>query len=130
MNSLLFDTCFLIDMEREMKRGTGKAHRFLEQHASSRPCLTWVIAGELAEGFGDIHHAACAAMLARFEILPMDAATAHQYAVITSSLRRVNQLIGTNDLWIAAAALACAMPVVTNNEAHFHRVPGLNVVCY
>jgi len=130
MNSLLFDTCFLIDLEREMKRGPGKAHRFLEGRASARPCLTWVIAGEFAEGFGDMHHAVCTAMLARFEILPMDAATAHRYAVITSHLRRLNQLIGTNDLWIAAAALAWAMPLVTTHEAHFRRVPGLNVVCY
>jgi hypothetical protein len=54
----LFDTCFLIDLEREMKRGPGAAHRFLIDHQNSRACLTWTIAGEFAEGFGDISHPA------------------------------------------------------------------------
>ena len=130
MNSLLFDTCFLIDLEREMRRGPGKAHQFLQQHAQSRPCLTWIVAGEFAEGFGDIHHPTCAAMLARFDIVPMDEATVHQYAVTTKHLRGQNLLIGTNDLWISSAALANSLPLVTNNVNHFNRVPGLKVISY
>ena len=39
-------------------------------------------------------------------------------------------LIGTNDLWIAATALAHSMPEVTRNSAQFARVPGLDVVAY
>lgn len=130
MNSYLFDTCFLIDLEREMRRGPGRAHEFLRQHASARVCLSWTVAGEFAEGFGDIHHPACAAMLDRFDILPMDQSTAHFYAVTARDLRGKNQLIGANDHWIAAAALAHAMPLVTNNSAHFSRIPGLSVVGY
>lgn len=130
MKSLLFDTCFLIDLEREMSRGPGRAHHFLEKNSSLRPCLTWIVAGEFAEGFGDINHPACAAMLARFEVLEMNRETAAQYAVMTGLLRRQNQLIGTNDLWIAAAALAAKIPVVTNNAMHFCRIPGLSVVAY
>lgn len=130
MSSYLFDTCFLIDLEREMRRGPAKAHHFLQQHASARPCLSWTVAGEFAESFGDIHHPACAAMLARFEILPMDQATAHHYAITTRHLRGKNQLIGANDHWIAAAALAHAMPLVTTNSAHFSRILGLLVVGY
>jgi predicted nucleic acid-binding protein len=128
MSSFLFDTCFLIDLEREMRRGPGKAHLFLQQNAAVRPCLSWTVAGEFAEGFGDIHHPACAAMLARFDILAMNEATAHHYAVATRLLRAGNQLIGANDLWIAAAALAHSMPLVTNNSAHFSRIPSLSVV--
>ncbi|MFU8892888.1 MAG: type II toxin-antitoxin system VapC family toxin [Luteolibacter sp.] len=130
MKSYLFDTCFLIDLEREMRRGAGKAHQFLQQRASSRPFISWTVAGEFAEGFGDIHHPACAAMLARFDILPMDPSTAHLYAVTTRHLRGNNRLIGANDHWIAAAALAHAMPLVTNNSEHFGRIPGLLVVGY
>jgi tRNA(fMet)-specific endonuclease VapC len=130
MRSFLFDTCFLIDLEREMRRGPGKAHRFLQQNASARPYLSWTVAGEFAEGFGDIHHPACAAMLARFDLLATDHSTAHHYAVITRYLRGLNQLIGVNDLWIAAAALAHAMPLVTNNAAHFSRIPNLSVMAY
>lgn len=130
MRSLLFDTCFLIDLERELKRGPGKAHRFLGENADARPCIAWTVAGEFAEGFGDIAEPACVAMLSRFETLPMNEATAGQYARITRRLRQEKQLIGTNDLWIAAAALAHGMPLVTNNMAHFSRVPGLALMGY
>jgi predicted nucleic acid-binding protein len=130
MSGYLFDTCFLIDLEREMRRGAGKAFAFLQQNAAARPCLSWTVVGEFAEGFGDIHHSACSAMLARFEILPMDLSTAHQYAVTVRLLRSQNQMIGANDHWIAASALAHSLPLVTSNAAHFSRIPGLLVVGY
>jgi len=130
MSAYLFDTCFLIDLEKEMKRGRGKAHEFLKNNASVRPCISWTVAGEFAEGFGDISDPICAAMLARFDILPMDQSTAQQYAVATKHLRALSQLIGTNDLWIAASALAHQMPIVTTNIAHFTRVPNLSVLAY
>jgi len=130
MSGILFDTCFLIDLERERRRGAGGAHDFLEAHRDARPYLTWVIVGEWAEGFGEIRDPACAAMIGRFEILPFDEATAGHYARVTSRLRRLGTLIGTNDLWIAAASLAHQMPLVTKNAEHFNRVPGLQVVGY
>ena len=130
MKSYLFDTCFLIDLEREMRRGAGKAQAFLELNPSIRPCLSWTVAGEFAEGFGDIRHPACEAMLARFDILPMNEATANHYAIQSQRLRAANRQIGTNDLWIAAAALAHSMPVVTSNHSHFSRILGLDVVGY
>ena len=40
------------------------------------------------------------------------------------------QLIGANDMWIAATALAHDMSVVTNNKTEFERVPGLGVITY
>ena len=49
---------------------------------------------------------------------------------MTQTLRQQNLLIGANDLWIAAAALAEGIPLVTNNAAPFNRVPGLRVVGY
>lgn len=64
------------------------------------------------------------------EMVPMDEATAGQYARITAQLRQQNQLIGTNDLWIAAAAVANGLELVTNNTAHFGRVRGLSLRAY
>jgi tRNA(fMet)-specific endonuclease VapC len=37
-------------------------------------------------------------------------------------------MIGTNDLWIAAAAIVHGAPLVTNNTGEFSRVPGLTVI--
>lgn len=130
MSDLLFDTCFLIDLEREMRRGAGPAHAFLVDKATSRPWISWTVAGEFAEGFGNIRDRACAAMLSRFDVMAMDETTAGHYARITATLRRKRQMIGTNDLWIAAAALASGFSLVTSDAAHFSRVSGLNVMGY
>jgi predicted nucleic acid-binding protein len=40
------------------------------------------------------------------------------------------RLIGTNDLWIAATALAHRRPVVTNKVAELSRVEGLDVIAF
>jgi predicted nucleic acid-binding protein len=130
MKRLMYDTCFLIDLEREMKRGKGKAFAFLESNRDAVACISWIVAGEFAEGFGDIHDPACIAMLSHYEILPMNESTAGHYARTTSQLRRENRLIGTNDLWIASAALAHEMELVTNNAVHFSRIAGLSVRGY
>jgi predicted nucleic acid-binding protein len=127
---LLFDTCFLIDLERELIKTPGPAHEFLETQRSSRAWITWTIAGEFIEGFGDIEDAACKAMLSRFNTLPMDRFTACKYAQITRYLRQKSLLIGANDLWIAAAACSSGFSLVTNNKKHFGRILGLQIIDY
>jgi tRNA(fMet)-specific endonuclease VapC len=42
-------------------------------------------------------------------------------------LERKGQMIGNNDLWIAAHAKAAGLKLVTNNEREFRRVRGLKV---
>jgi predicted nucleic acid-binding protein len=130
MSDLLFDTCFLIDIERELRRGDGPAHRFLAQQADDHPWISWTVVGEFAEGFGRISNPACRAVLNLYEVVEMNEATADHYARITSALRKSSQLIGANDLWIAATALATGFPLVTNNAKHFGRVPGLKLMGY
>ena len=41
-----------------------------------------------------------------------------------------NQLLGPNDLWIAAAALSLGLPLLSKNTCEFRRVPDLDVVDY
>jgi len=57
--------------------------------------------------------------------LPEDAAT--EYGSIHALLEKRGEMIGGNDLWIAAHAKASGLIVVTNNEDEFDRVPGLKV---
>ncbi|MDQ1387198.1 MAG: tRNA(fMet)-specific endonuclease VapC [Acidobacteriaceae bacterium] len=57
--------------------------------------------------------------------LPEEAATA--YGEIRAALETRGEMIGGNDLWIAAHARAAALTLVTNNEREFQRVPGLKV---
>ncbi len=57
--------------------------------------------------------------------LPETAAEA--YGTIRAELERKGQMIGNNDLWIAAHAKAAGLTLVTNNEREFRRVRGLKV---
>lgn len=62
-----------------------------------------------------------------FEIVPYDEAAAEAYGTIRAALEKRGQPIGREDLLIAAHALAADVPLVTNNEAEFRRVPHLRV---
>jgi tRNA(fMet)-specific endonuclease VapC len=55
--------------------------------------------------------------------LPETAAEA--YGTIRAELESKGEMIGNNDLWIAAHAVAAGLTLVTNNEREFRRVRGL-----
>ncbi len=50
-----------------------------------------------------------------------------QYARLRDALERTGQIIGGNDMLIAAIALTHDLTVVTHNCGEFNRVPGLRV---
>ena len=49
------------------------------------------------------------------------------YGAIRAALETKGEMIGNNDLWIAAHAKAAALTLVTNNEREFRRIPGLKI---
>ena len=57
--------------------------------------------------------------------LPMEAANV--YGSIRATLAKKGEVIGSNDLWIAAHAKMMNLILVTNNEREFRRVPGLKI---
>ena len=59
--------------------------------------------------------------------LPLPDSTAHFYGKVRAELEAQGKLIGNNDLWIAAHALAARLVLVTNNEREFRRVHGLKI---
>ena len=71
--------------------------------------------------------AALKAFLPHVEVLeyPDDAAT--HYAQIRADLKNRGELIGANDLFIAAHARSLGFRLVTNNTAEFGRVKGLTI---
>jgi tRNA(fMet)-specific endonuclease VapC len=128
---LILETTFLIDLEREHRRGRpGKAVAFLEANEQARLYLTFTIAGELAAGASLADRTAWHEFLAPFYVLPSNPEVSWEYGTAYRHLEKNGQLIGANDLWIAATALAFGMPLVTANHADFQRVPGLEVVRY
>jgi tRNA(fMet)-specific endonuclease VapC len=60
-------------------------------------------------------------------VLPFMAEDGAVYGRIRAQLESAGTPIGALDLLIAAQALAHNIPLVTNNEAEFLRVPGLRV---
>ena len=49
------------------------------------------------------------------------------YGMIRAALEVKGEIIGNNDLWIAAHARAAGLTLVTNNEREFRRIQGLKI---
>lgn len=62
-----------------------------------------------------------------FSVLPLEKPADIAYASIRSNLEAAGTPIGSNDLWIAAHALALDLTLVTANIREFSRVTNLRV---
>ena len=106
----------------------------LQQHAAGDVALCSVVLGELWFGAllsGPANQAKNDDLIeqlrSRYVSLPFEDAAAREYARIRAFLTTTGQLIGPNDLLIAAIAKAHGLTLVTHNTAEFRRVPGLTV---
>ncbi len=128
---VLIDASVLIEHER----GRVDLTRHLEGRGEEEFFLSVVTASELLHG---VHRAKdpsvrakrsafVEAILERFPLLPVDLATARTHAQIWAELASGGNLIGPHDLWLAAAAIAHGLTLVTANLREFQRVPGLAV---
>ncbi len=128
---LSVDTSFLIDLQRERSAGVdGPAHALLAQDPEVELFLPAVALGEFAEGFSDHDHPILRAVREFHVLLPVDEETALHYGRIIRDLRDRGQLIGSNDLWIAAAAVRHGLPLATADVRGFSRVTALSLVAY
>ena len=60
-------------------------------------------------------------------VMPLPAQAGEVYGTIRAALEAKGEMIGNNDLWIAAHAKASGLTLVTNNEREFRRVQGLTI---
>jgi predicted nucleic acid-binding protein len=129
--SLILETSFLIDLEREHHRGRPQnAVSFLEAHQRDRFYLSPITSGELASDVSLSERSGWEAFLSPFFVLPITPDVSWHYGRTFRHLQENGQMIGANDLWIAATALAYRMAVVTSDAVHFRRVPHLEVETY
>jgi tRNA(fMet)-specific endonuclease VapC len=61
----------------------------------------------------------------QFPTIPFDETAAEEYGKVRAHLTATGQLIGPNDMLIAAIALANGVTLVSHNTSEFSRVPGL-----
>ena len=67
------------------------------------------------------------AVLRALEVLSLESPTDAVYGKLRARLEQAGQLIGGNDLLIAAHALAMDHTMVTDNEGEFSRVKDLRI---
>lgn len=131
MAGLILETTFLVDLERELLAGRpGPAQGFLAERREESLYLTFTVAGEVAAGLGAGDRGRWEQSLGPIQVLPASADVCWAYGRAYQYLRTNGLLIGANDLWIAATALAFNKSLVTRKVREFQRVPGLDVVGY
>jgi tRNA(fMet)-specific endonuclease VapC len=60
-------------------------------------------------------------------VMQLPPAAGEFYGGIRAALESKGEVIGNNDLWIAAHAKAAGLILVTNNEREFRRIEGLRI---
>ena len=98
----------------------------------SEVCLCSVVKAELLSGAHNSQKVAANLRRLRgffepFQSVSFDDAAAESYGSLRSHLRREGLEIGSNDLMIAAIAVALGLTLVTHNRGEFERVPGLRL---
>jgi len=129
------DTRFLLDTNIciyiRQKRPIEISRRF-EKLRPAEAAISIVTYGELLYGAEKSAHRSAALerlreLVSFLPVLPLREAVAHAYGIIRADLELRGELIGNNDLWIAAHAMADELILVTNNEKEFKRVRGLKI---
>ncbi len=124
----LLDTNILSDLIRHPH---GVVAHKIEAVGEQAVCTSIIVAAELRYGAVKSGSRRLAErvdlVLSALEILPFEPPADREYAKLRDYLTRRGELIGPNDLLIAAHALAADLTVVTANLDEFSRVPGLKV---
>lgn len=116
-----------------MEPGDPRGRPYLRHVEGRTTALSFITVGELLFGafwrdWGERRTRDLQKRLEAAFILPLDHETSVTYAALKTRLRRQGQILADNDLWIAALAVRHSVPLVSNNRAHFERVPGLILI--
>jgi len=103
---------------------------FLRRHGGDRFYVSLTALGEFAAGFGTLDEPLYREIRVKLGLLPLDEPVVEAYRHIFRKLKAAGNLIGANDLWIAATSVRHGIPLVTRNRTEFSRVPGLKVLSY
>ena len=125
----LLDTNICIYIRQKRPEEVLRRFRKLRPGEAALSVITY---GELLYGAAKSAHktAALQRLSELVHLLPalsLPETTAEAYGNIRADLELKGEMIGNNDLWIAAHALAADLILVTNNQREFRRVRRLKV---
>jgi tRNA(fMet)-specific endonuclease VapC len=125
----LLDTDTLVYIRRGR---SGRARVRFDRLERGESALSVITYGELIYGIekkatGPEPWQALEELTQMIQVLPLPPEAAKVYGSIRAELTVRGQLIGANDLWIAAHARSLDLTLVTNNEREFRRVPRLRI---
>ncbi|HTM77806.1 MAG TPA: type II toxin-antitoxin system VapC family toxin [Devosia sp.] len=124
----MFDTNIVSDV---LRFPHGKAATRLRAAGAEAFCLSAIVAGELRFGSAKLGSPRLTAqvegILQLIATMPFEGVASRAYALVRTHLERSGRIIGPNDLFIAAHALALDLPLITANIGEFSRVPNLRV---
>jgi len=122
----LLDTNILSDL---VKRPQGMVSARIAAVGGDQVCTSLIVAAELRYGAAKRGSEKLTnqleAILATLPVIPLEVPTDQQYGQLRAALESQGNLIGPNDLLIAAHALALGAVLVTDNTREFERVQGL-----
>ena len=122
----LLDTNILSDVIRNPR---GRVVEQIARVGEKQVCTSIIVAAELRYGVvkkgSPQLTARVDAVLGVMEVLPFESPAEAVYGSIRARLEQERQVIGGNDLFIAAHALALGHTLVTDNEREFARIPEL-----
>ena len=125
----LLDTSICIYIRRKKPEEVLRRFRTLKQGEAALSAITF---GELVYRAEKSAQRVAALEVLRelarvLPVMGLPETAAEAYGTMRAELERKGQMIGNNDLWIAAHAKAAGLTLVTNNEREFRRVRGLKV---
>jgi tRNA(fMet)-specific endonuclease VapC len=124
----LLDTNIISDL---IRNPFGSAAQRIEAIGAKEICTSIVVAAELRYGCAKKGstklRAKVDSLLEIIPVLPIDRPADAHYAAIRAGLEAAGLTIGSNDLLIAAQALALNLTLVTDNSREFNRIPGLTI---
>lgn len=124
----MLDTNIISDLIRNPR---GKVYQRIKREGESTICTSIIVAAELRFGVQKKQSAVLSErienILESIVVMALDEPADQSYGLLRQQLQQQGQLIGPNDLLIAAHALSLNLVLVANNADEFERVQGLQV---
>lgn len=125
-SAVAVDSCVLIEFFRLKDKSAALYPRLSLNY--DKLYISSVVLYEVRAGLTETNRPDWERLLENLDILPFDRTAAEFAADLSIRLRKNRIQLESSDLFIAATALANALPLATLNRKHFERIDGLKLI--